>query len=411
LDLNDFYEKNDTTFRFYDKSAGFFGNEVNQNCIFQDSRENVWVATADNVVMFNPNDLTKSKSTPKLYIEKVFAFDKEFNYTELTETESKINHNYVNITINFTGIYHKAPEQVLFKYELSGYDKSVSPVSKNRSVTYTNLRPGKYTFKLWACNESGVWSNKPLEYTFEIVPAFWQTLLFKILSVLIFIFILIYALRQYYKEKQKRKIQLIKTKIEAQENERNRLAKDLHDGIAGNLTGIKINIENIKNSKKYENLQFIIDDLQNIQTEVRTISHNLHSPMFAVSNVEEILRADIEKLNKSEDFSINFNVFPKIDWDKIKTDIQQQMYLIVKEGIANTIKHAEATNTEIQIVLDKNIFRISVEDNGKGFDSEKIQKGLGITNLVSRVEALKGKIQVNSAVNSGTSINIEIPVS
>jgi signal transduction histidine kinase len=87
------------------------------------------------------------------------------------------------------------------------------------------------------------------------------------------------------------------------------------------------------------------------------------------------------------------------------------MYLIVKEGIANTIKHAEATNTEIQIVLDKNIFRISVEDNGKGFDSEKIQKGLGITNLVSRVEALKGKIQVNSAVNSGTSINIEIPVS
>jgi signal transduction histidine kinase len=412
INLKRFYEKNDTTVRFYDKSSGFLGNEVAQNCIFEDSRHNIWVATNSNVVRFNPEELTQSKYFPLLYIENIIGFDKNFNYRAIDSTH-RLSHEYINITINFTGIYHKAPQQVFYKWELQGFDKSVSPMTKNRSVTYTNLKPGKYTFKLWACNESDIWTKDPFVYEFEIIPAFWQRLWFKIISsflLLIFVFLLTYFItKRIQKSKlilKEKEIEIITSKLKGQEQEKQRIARELHDGIGGGLAALKMRSHTMLSEPNKLEIQKLIDE---IYGEVRQISHDLSMPFSA--NLNESIKNYMKRTLSDSKIHYSYTCVPETDWKNVNKSTQNQLYRIIQEGITNAIKHSEATEIELQIVFRGKIINLSIEDNGKGFDTKNAtpESGIGLSNMFARTTALNGKINIDSSPGSGTIINVEIP--
>lgn len=199
--------------------------------------------------------------------------------------------------------------------------------------------------------------------------------------------------------------------IDWQENERQRLSRELHDGIGQLLLSVKMRVGRIKG--KTPNDDGIIEDTKNIiqQTvsDIRDISNNLMPSVLT----EFGLKKGIENL--CNEIVINHNIETKIvsSIDELNnTRTSTYLYRIVQEATTNSIKHANASKIIITLHQIENIIKLTIEDNGIGFDTEKNKntKSNGLRNIRERVKLLNGNCSISSKKNTGTIINIEIPI-
>lgn len=242
-----------------------------------------------------------------------------------------------------------------------------------------------------------------------------QLMLLILLSLAVILILLIVFIYKSQKQKQRlienaKEIEIIKSRIEGQEEERTRIARELHDGIAADLTGVKINLNNFSsNRESTENVENIVDRLTQIGNEVRAISHNLSSPAFAETTLEEVMQSFILQFTGKKELSIKLNIFPKIDWEQIDIQIQKELYRIFQEIVNNTIKYSHATELTAQIVKHDEYLSLIFEDNGKGFDPKRTN-GTGLSNIKKRIQSLNGSIDISSESGEGCSIVIEVPL-
>lgn len=237
---------------------------------------------------------------------------------------------------------------------------------------------------------------------------------------LLIVFIIIWHLRKNQSNlasqklveiEQKQQIALSKAMLDAEEKERNRLARDLHDGLGGMLAGVKINLSSLANSNAMENhsfeLQKIINQLDGSVTELRNIARDMMPQTLINFGLEAAIREFCEGImnpNLEIDFEA-LNINPNIPFPK-----QAIIYRIVQEILTNILKHADATEVVLQCSQSKNRFYITAEDNGKGFntDAGNLSSGFGLGNIKNRVEYLGGVLDISSKINEGTTINIEL---
>ena len=218
-------------------------------------------------------------------------------------------------------------------------------------------------------------------------------------------------------EKKNKEIELLKAFIEGEENEQKRIAAELHDGVGQLLIAANIHISvyqsDIKNTPKEEN-ELLLTNIKTLiseaLTETRNISHNLSSSLLEEKNLNTIINEMIEKINQNKKLNIKFihyNSIKKIEWN-----IKINIYRILQELISNILKYANATTITIQLKKQPNkTLILSVEDNGIGFDKNKIKKnGIGLKNIASRVKALNGCLIIGSTIGEGTTIFIGIPL-
>lgn len=202
--------------------------------------------------------------------------------------------------------------------------------------------------------------------------------------------------------------------MKGQEEERSRLAKDLHDGLGGLLTGVKHSIINMKdnfsissaNANSFEKSLNMIDTAMR---ELRRVAQNMMPEALAKFGLAEALK-DYCASSCTDAVKIIFQLYGDNEVH-IKSDDEIIIYRIIQELVNNAIKHAEATQIMVQLVKGSDWVTISVEDNGKGFDVNSMNKttGSGWSNIKSRVNYLKGNIDVKSQ-SVGTSVNIEIKI-
>jgi two-component system NarL family sensor kinase len=197
--------------------------------------------------------------------------------------------------------------------------------------------------------------------------------------------------------------------------ERNRISEELHDGILGRLFGTRIGLGFVKvdtEEKNHEKYQLFLNELQNIEKEIRKVSHQL-SDNFSGSDVNftSIIKQLI--LNKSEvvNFKYESDFDENINWYHIDAIIKVNLYRIIQEATQNIIKHANAENVSINFHLNNNnTLILCITDDGVGFDHKKKRNGIGLKNIMSRVKKLNGVCFVSSTLNKGTKIKIEIPI-
>ncbi|KQC00869.1 sensor histidine kinase [Pedobacter sp. Hv1] len=208
-------------------------------------------------------------------------------------------------------------------------------------------------------------------------------------------------------------LKIAEVMLNAKENEQNRVARDLHDGLGGTLAMAKMDLAHYalekKNDKDVE-LQHIIYQLENSITELRQIAYDMMPGMLQKLGLQASLNDLCESLT-TEKLKVYFQC---LDMEStIPKKEQLIIYRIVQEALANAVKHASAQNILLQCSQDKNIVFITIEDDGKGFNPADALKGqgFGLSNMQNRVAYLKGKIEILSAENKqGTSINIELNV-
>jgi two-component system, NarL family, sensor kinase len=204
--------------------------------------------------------------------------------------------------------------------------------------------------------------------------------------------------------------------IKGQDEERGRLAKDLHDGLGGLLSGVKFSLANMKSTVILDADSALVferslDMLDHSISELRRVAHNMMPEVLVKFGLPEALKSYCDRMRESHIFKIDFQSIGMEE--RLSSNTEIFMYRIVQELLNNTAKHAKATHVLVQLARQDNEVSITVEDDGSGFDRSIVEKatGAGWGNIRSRVDYLKGKIDVLSAPGQGTSVHIIIPVS
>jgi signal transduction histidine kinase len=214
------------------------------------------------------------------------------------------------------------------------------------------------------------------------------------------------------KEKELKSLKYI---IEGEEKERSRLARELHDGVNGSLGAIKLMADSGKANKNdgNENIEKIKSLIDQVSTEVRDISHNLMPDVITQYGLIQAIESYLERIRGSDRLKTDFQHYA--DFGDIDNSIKVTVYRIVQELTRNIIKHSGATECLIQINRHESNLSLVVEDNGGGFDvfeHSHVEKpeGIGLQSIYSRINLMDGKIDIQSELNSGTSVNIDIPL-
>ena len=238
-----------------------------------------------------------------------------------------------------------------------------------------------------------------------------------VLSLLIYL-----AYKQKQKLQQQRIIELETEKkltateavLKGEEQERTRLAKDLHDGLGGMLSGIKYSLNNIKGNlilTPGDALSFerSIDMLNSSMQEMRRVAHNLMPEALVKFGLDTALKDFCNNINNSGALQVTYQSIG-FENANVPQTTAITIYRIVQELVNNTIKHASASNAIVQLSKADNIISLTVEDDGKGFDASTLKSatGIGWINIQNRIDFLKGRLDVSSQPGKGTSVLVEL---
>ena len=202
--------------------------------------------------------------------------------------------------------------------------------------------------------------------------------------------------------------------IEGQEEERKRIAEDLHDRVGSILSTVKLYFNaldnKVDNYQEENRTQYVkaTNLLDEAVQEVRRISHNLISGILMKFGLAPALKDLCETVDGTD--KIKTNLFLHGLDERMETQTEISVYRIIQELISNTLKHAKASEIDIHVTRRDGNLNILVEDNGQGFDTREKHDGIGLKNIRSRVDKLNGSITIESIKNKGTTVNIDIPI-
>jgi len=241
--------------------------------------------------------------------------------------------------------------------------------------------------------------------------------------------LLIISLLSYRNYKQKQKLQQLRINeletekqltateavLKGEEQERTRLAKDLHDGLGGLLSGVKFSLSNMKDNLIItpDNMAVFERSLDMIDTsikELRRVAHNMMPEMLTKFGLDEALKEYCNTLNATRLLTVKYQ---SLGMDvRLDKSIEIIVYRIIQELLNNILKHASASEAFVQLVRETNRLNVVVEDNGNGFDTTLLEKskGAGWMNIRSRVDYLKGQLDIHSEPAKGTLVNIEFNI-
>ncbi|MBL7737684.1 MAG: hypothetical protein JNK14_00570 [Chitinophagaceae bacterium] len=206
-----------------------------------------------------------------------------------------------------------------------------------------------------------------------------------------------------------------KAVIEAEEEERQRIARDLHDSIGQMMSAAKMNLSAFESETRFDNeeqrhaFEKIIRLVDDSCKEVRHVSHNMMPNALLKNSLASAIRDFIDKMDKK---ALQVHLYTEGLDERLDSNTETVFYRVIQECVNNVIKHAAASNLDISVVRDKDGISATIEDNGKGFDTNDKEKfeGIGLKNIFTRVEYLKGTAEFDSAPGRGTAVSIHVPL-
>lgn len=207
---------------------------------------------------------------------------------------------------------------------------------------------------------------------------------------------------------QAQELKLARTAMAAQHDERQRIAQELHDSIGGDLAAIKLKMNGLSPQNKLSTE--LMTQLDKTYKQVREISHSLVPEEFKEQEFSHLVGEYIRHLNEEQAVNIHFDAYPKQDINHLDEKIQVSLFNIIKELVTNAFKHAKASEIQVQLsfIAEDSSIALLYEDDGVGFNPSKNTKGIGLKNIDKRVADLNGTLSINSQLNQGTVISINL---
>lgn len=339
-----------------------------------------------------------------LYLEKKDLKKAEGSFLKSNEISKKIN--YLDLQkSNFqqlANIYKNTGKSNLAYENLENYQKINDEIFNIEKIKQVEELSTKYETV-----------EKDKEILTQKAKVFKRNVLvISLLGVLLFGFLYY----KNYKYKQDKKLQqeiflqqelATKSLFEGEQNERIRIARDLHDSVGQMLSLVKMNLSSQEQTSETENIQGLVDKTI---SEVRNISHNL-IPEELNFGIFPALENLVDKVNSSSKTKMELQIPEEIKAIKFQKQNKLSIYRIVQEVVNNMIKHADASSINLSIKKLENSLIINIKDNGKGLDDDSISNssGIGWKNINARVHMMDGKIRIESEKLAGTQIEITLP--
>ncbi|SRX73266.1 sensor histidine kinase [Aequorivita antarctica] len=407
VDLELLLKKDTVIAKKYNTMSHFLENDIDFNSLLITDDKTILAASLSGMLAFNEKAFLPNTQPPKLDISQILLFSEPLE-DSLFRTKKGIvlpfQKNYLSFSME--AITYTNPEDVHYQYRMKGLrdGNEWSQPTKEPNVVFSYLPPGEYVFEFIADNGDGVWQTQPYQYSFVITVPFWKTWFFwvsllSITSISVFLF---YYLKN--KAEQRRNEAYTHNLIKAQEEERTRVARELHDSVGQKLMLLT---KKTKSTGNQEMETLATNTLQ----ELRAISRGLHPATLERLGPAAAIR------NMVDEVDANTNIFFTHEIEDIDTLLSKEaslhLYRIIQEVLNNIVKHAEAKAASVTIEKKKNTIEAIITDNGKGFEfSEKVKisESLGMKTLLERAKILHSKIDFKSQINKGTTVTLTIPI-
>ena len=389
------------------------GPSFNSAAYTSDGR--VWFASGFVLQMVDPSTLSQKALPAQAYIESLVADRQEFKATP----NLKVPPNPRDLQIDYTSPTFLIPQQVNFRYRLDGYERDWHEAGTRRQAFYTDLPPGKYSFRVIASNSDGVWNESAAKMDFSIAPAYYQTNWFRALCACIFL-ALLWAVYQWRVRQLQRQFDMT---LEARVGERTRIARDLHDTLLQSAHGVLLRFQTVSQLlpdrpiEAKEKLDSAIEQTADFITEARDEVQGLRDSTvqsndlaLAINTLGQELRTD------SANHRPAFRVVVEGESRNLHPIIRDEIYKIAAEALRNAFRHSQAQQIEVEIRYDNEQFRLRVRDDGKGIDpailsGQGSEGHYGLPGMRERATLIGGKLVVWSEVDAGTEVELRVPAS
>jgi len=291
-------------------------------------------------------------------------------------------------------------------------DRDWREAGTRRVAVYTNLRPAQYEFEVKACTDQGVCSLKPAVFGFTVAPHLWQTWQFLAISASTIIGLGM-ALQVYRLRWQQRLRKLEQQRALA--NERTRIARDLHDDLGTALTGLALELDvAVREAGSGASLGVRLGQTagraRDLAERMREVVWTINPKCDTVLSLATFLEQQAGQFLSSDGLRVRLNFPAEIPVSPLGAEARHQLALSFREALNNVVRHARATEVNVNLQLEPDSLLIEVADNGCGFRMSDTQ-GNGLTNMRGRMHQLGGTCDCFSAPGRGTTVRFKIPFS
>jgi signal transduction histidine kinase/ligand-binding sensor domain-containing protein len=391
----------------------------------------LWFPTTRGLAIIDPANSTTNTVSPPVVIEELTVKDKRVTLPVRTGDGLATMAGLVipagkqRFEIRYTGLSFAAPEKVRFKYKLEGLEDDWVYAGERRTVEYSYLRPSSYKFRVLACNNDDVWSDREATLEFKVLPQFWQTWWFQAGAALAAATVISLGVLGLTRRRERRKLDSV-DRQRALERERARIARDIHDDLGASLTRIILLTQSVRSEVETDHRA--VAELDQIFGTARELTQALDEIVWAVNPRHDSLDSLVTYLGRfAQHFLSAAGIRCRLDvplnlpaW-ALTSEVRHNVFLTFKEALNNVVKHAGATEVRVSLELQPDKFQMAVADNGRGFqwngeagperprtDEARPAAGNGLLNMQKRLEEVGGCCEWETAPGEGTRVKMVV---
>lgn len=407
----------------------------------RDTAGRLWFATIKGVAMIDPAGLRLNAAPPSVHVESVAFYRPASGAEEANGGNAAggipefldapgagpvlLPPGSERIEIRYAGLSYAVPERVRFRVKLEGRDRDWHEPTRQRVATFHELAPGAYVFRVRAANPDGVWNETGASLAFTVQPYYWQTGWFRS-GVALFLVGLgggvvwvrsrTHVRRAAERERFAHEMRNLAGRlIKAQEDERRRIARELHDDFSQRLALLSVELDLLASappdapSSGPGRLGEMATHVRDLSSEVHRMAYELHPAKLDQLGLVAAARAFARELSQQSGVRVGFE--PGTVPRELPSEVALGLYRILQEALQNTIRHSGAAEAVVELRAEPDRILLTVSDTGSGFDVERARRegGLGLSSMQERVRLLHGTLAVTSAPGQGTRIEVSVP--
>jgi signal transduction histidine kinase/ligand-binding sensor domain-containing protein len=370
---------------------------------------NIWFSTTGGIVSIDATQIVRNSLPPPVTVWALTSGAKRYPNVgaplelPVHSTEIQIEYGAGSLTV---------PERVRFRYKLEGLDREWHDAGNRREALYANLGPGRYTFRLTASNNDGVWNDSGASIAFTIAPAFYQTWWFYALCALACAALL----AALYRARMLQVAAQVRGRLEARLAERERIARELHDTLLQGMQGLIWRFQAATDrlapgEPARQMLEQSLDRADQLLGESRDKVKDLRPMAKDVTDLAAALAGEGAQL--AETHSANFTVSVEGTYRPLHPIVREEGFLIAREALCNAFRHARADEIEAEVSYDNSVLHIRIRDDGRGIGTNILDGGrpghFGLIGMRERAKRLGAHLDVWSRPGAGTEVDLAVP--
>jgi signal transduction histidine kinase/ligand-binding sensor domain-containing protein len=370
--------------------------------------ERLWLTTSRGIAILDTTHLRTNTVPPPVHILELNADGQQIDLSKRIQLQPLTR----SIQFAFTALSLSDPQNVHFRYRLDGFDREWHDGGSRRFVSYTNLPPRRYVFRVNAANSDGVWNNTGATLDFNLAPAYFQTLWFLLLCIGIALTCAAILFRTRLQSAKRN----MRMRFEERIEERARIAQELHDHLIQEMVGIGMQLETAEeltaaDARSKKPLERALALSRSAIASGRLTLQELRSrPMTGLALVET-LRGTAEAYAQTDTPAVEYLV--EGDERQLCPEVAEEVSEIGQEALRNALKHAGKSAIVVRLHFGATSFDLSVRDEGSGMADDVIDMGIaghyGLTGMRERAARISARISIDSVPGRGTTVQVLVP--